>query len=311
MAIISSHPGPLARRRQLGAALRQYRLESGLSLAEVASKLLQSPSKISRLETAQRSISARDVRDLLDIYRVTDPAARNQLMKLVEESRESAWWAPYNLDPSYSKMIGLEGASATISIYQLGPIPGLLQTPEYASAMVSAWTDNPRIIKEAADVRIARQQHLNPTTALNFVIDESALYRSIGGREVLHDQIRKLIKSSANPRVNLQIFPFSAGAHQGLVGGFTILQFSDSKGGATPTGTLPDIVYHEGVIGSGTYLEQPDIVEGYLQAFRRMQEKSLSRHATTTFLQSLLRDAQSLNEASGDRTLTKRTTDAV
>jgi transcriptional regulator with XRE-family HTH domain len=290
VAIISSHPGPLARRRQLGAALRQYRLESGLGLAEVAGKLLQSPSKISRIETAQRSISARDVRDLLDIYRVTDPTVREQLMKLVEESRESAWWASYNLDPSYSKMIGLESASTTISIYQLGPIPGLLQTPEYAKAMVSAWTDNPRIIKEAADVRIARQQHVNPEAALNFVIDESVLYRSIGGRAVLHGQIKKLISVSGDPRVELQVFPFSAGAHQGLVGGFTILQFSDSKI-VTTAANLPDIVYHEGVIGSGTYLEQPDIVEGYLQAFRRLQEKSLAQHATITFLQSLLRDA--------------------
>ena len=88
---MSGNPGPLVRRRQLGAALRRHRVDAGLSLTEVAGALLLSASKISRIETAQRNISARDVRDLLDLYRVTDPEVRGELMKLVEESRERAW----------------------------------------------------------------------------------------------------------------------------------------------------------------------------------------------------------------------------
>ncbi|MFC4068899.1 helix-turn-helix domain-containing protein [Actinoplanes subglobosus] len=289
VAIIPGHPGPLVRRRQLGAALRRHRIDAGLSLAQVADELLLSPSKISRIETAQRSISARDVRDLMNLYRVTDPEARGELMKLVEESRETAWWARYNLGPGYERLIGLEGAAATICDYQLGTIPGLLQTPEYAAAVAGAWTDDPEIVRSAVEVRMARQENLSEHTMLKVVVDESAIRRSVGDRRIMRDQIRKLIDLNQRATLEFQVVPFSVGAHQGLITGFIVLQFSDSVS-AHPTARVSDIVYHEGVVGEGVYIEQFTEVQEYLQVFLGLQQVALGAQETTALLEGVLRD---------------------
>ena len=254
----------------------------------MARKLLLSPSKISRIETAQRNISARDVRDLLDLYRVTDPADRDELMRLVEESRQSAWWTQYDLDPSYQRLIGLEGAATTICDYQIGVVPGLLQTPEYGTAVMDAWFDDPQVVKKAVDVRLARQQSLGENTALKFVVDESVLRRPMGGRDTMRGQIRRLIELSTEPRIEFQVVPFEAGSHQGVVGGFIILQFSAATAG--PAAGMSDIVYHEGIV-AGSFLEQPDEVTAYLEAFRGLQSKALTGPATRSFLETLLRDS--------------------
>jgi transcriptional regulator with XRE-family HTH domain len=291
VAAISGHPGPMVRRRELGAALRRHRIEAGLSLREVADRLLLSQSKLSRLENAQRSISARDVRDLLNLYRVTDPEIRDRLMRLVEESRESPWWEQYDLDidPGYARLIGLEGAAATVHDYQIGAVPGLLQTPEYTAAVLSAWNDDPNFISNAVELRQARSQHLNPDVTLEFVVDESVLRRSVGGQEVMRNQLRKLISVSAETSVVFQMLPFSVGAHQGLVGGFIVLQFTDPISAGAPV-RMSDIVYHEGVVGAGTYLEQHDEVAGYIEAFHRLREQALTEHATIAFMEELLRE---------------------
>jgi transcriptional regulator with XRE-family HTH domain len=289
VAIIHGHPGPLVRRRQLGAALRRHRIDAGLSLAQVADQLLLSPSKISRIETAQRSISARDVRDLMNLYRVTDPEARGELMKLVEESRETAWWAQYDIGPGYERLIGLEGAAATICDYQLGTVPGLLQTPEYAQAVVGAWTDDPDVIRNSVEVRLARQQNLSEHTLLKIVVDESAIRRSVGDRRIMRDQIRRLIEMSGRAELEFRVVPFSAGAHKGLIAGFVILQFSQSVS-ADSTAGVADIVYHEDVVGEGAYIEQPAEVHEYLQVFLELQQIALDAQATISFLEDTLRD---------------------
>jgi transcriptional regulator with XRE-family HTH domain len=289
VAIIHGHPGPLVRRRQLGAALRRHRIDAGLSLAQVASELLLSASKISRIESAQRSISARDVRDLMNLYRVTDPETRDELMKLVEESREVAWWGQYNLGPAYERLIGLEGAAATICDYQIGTVPGLLQTPEYAAAVVGAWTDDPEVLRNAVDVRLARQQNLNDTTVLKIVIDESVLRRLVGGRQVMRDQIRKLLTMNDGSRLQLQVMPFPAGAHKGLITGFIVLRFSESMPAGSAVG-FSDIVYHEGVVGEGTYIEQAVEVQGYVQVFLGLQRMALDMRDTNALLEKVLRE---------------------
>ncbi|WP_436532147.1 helix-turn-helix domain-containing protein [Actinoplanes sp. HUAS TT8] len=290
VTIITGQPGPLVSRRQLGVALRQLRVESGLSLGEVAKRLLLSPSKISRIENAQRNISARDVRDLLDLYRVTDPAVRDELMRLVEESRESPWWAQFSLDQGYERLIGLEAAAETISDYQIGAVPGLLQTADYSAAVIGAWIADPEVIRTKVEVRMARQRLIGKSTKLKFVVDESAVRRSVGGRDVMRDQIRKLIEVSAGSHIEFQIIPFSAGAHQGLVGGFIVLQFPNSIS-AGPAASMSDIVYHEGVVGAGTYVEQFEEVKAYLDAFTELQGKALTPSASISFLETLLRES--------------------
>jgi transcriptional regulator with XRE-family HTH domain len=268
--------------------LRQHRLDVDLSVKDVANRLLCSPSKISRLESAQRNISARDVRDLMDIYRISDPDTRAYLMRLAEESRQAAWWAPYDLSPAYERLIGLEGSATSIYDYQMGAVPGLLQTPEYAAAIIGEWTDDPDAIRTAVEVRQARQEHITEDVSLEFVVDESVFRRSVGGPETMRSQIHKLIILSTESDANLQVVPFSAGAHQGMVTGFNILRFASSQG-LESAGGMPDVVYLEGVV-EPAYLEQVDEVDGYLNAFFGLQTKALTKSETLDFMREILRE---------------------
>ncbi|KUL21762.1 helix-turn-helix domain-containing protein [Actinoplanes awajinensis] len=285
MTVIPAHPAPLVSRRQLGAALRQHRADADLSLKEVADRLLCSPSKISRIESAQRNISARDVRDLMAIYRITDPDVQARLTRLAEQSREALWWAPYNLDPAYARLIGLEGSATAIYEYQLGVVPGLLQTLEYTASIVSAWTDDPDAVRQASEVRQKRQESIGRDTELAFVIDESVFHRSLG-ETTMHGQIRRLIELSESPRITFQVLPFSAGTHQGVVSGFEILRFADPAAADVVAG-MSDVVYLEGVVRP-SYLDQADEVEGYLRSFTSLQTKALDRQDTLSFLKARL-----------------------
>ncbi|MFI1993363.1 helix-turn-helix domain-containing protein [Actinoplanes sp. NPDC020271] len=278
----------MVRRRQLGSALRQYRIDADLSVKDVAGRLLCSPSKISRMESAQRNISARDVRDLIDIYRITDPDVRAHLMQLAEESRETAWWAPYNLGPAYERLIGLEGSATVIYDYQMGAVPGLLQIPEYTAAVVGEWNSDPDAVRKAVEVRQARQKFISENTKLEFVVDESVFRRSVGGPETMRAQIRKLVDLSEGSTIELQVVPFSSGAHQGMVTGFNILRFASSQPLDQAAG-MSDVVYLEGVV-EPAYLEQADEVDGYLTAFFGLQRKALTKQETISFMRAVLRD---------------------
>lgn len=125
---------PTLRRRELGARLRVLRLELGLTVDQVAERLLCSPSKVSRMETGQRGATLRDVRDLCHIYAVTDPAQVSHLMELVREGKQQAWWQSHELD-YFATYVGLEQAASSLTYYQSSIVPGLLQTVEYARAM--------------------------------------------------------------------------------------------------------------------------------------------------------------------------------
>ncbi|GAA2643935.1 transcriptional regulator [Paractinoplanes durhamensis] len=223
----------------------------------------------------------------MDLYKVRDPAVRRNLMKLAEESRQTAWWTEFNLPPAHERFIGLEGSAATILDYQIGALPGLLQTPEYAAAVIRAWSDDPDVIQNIVNVRITRQRFLGKETALKFVVDESALRRPIGSPEVMRDQIRKLI--AVGPQTDLQVLPFAVGAHQGLITGFNILQFAKSMPASSAV-DMSDVVYLEGLLDSALFLEDPDDVKSYIQTFTGLQEKALSKVETINFLEGILRD---------------------
>ena len=127
---------PTLRRRELGALLRSLRLERGLTVEQVAEQLLCSPSKVSRMETGHRGATLRDIRDLCDLYGVSDPAQRERMAKLAAEGKQQGWWQPYELE--FATYVGLEAAATSLSDFHSIIVPGLLQTPEYARAMHQA-----------------------------------------------------------------------------------------------------------------------------------------------------------------------------
>jgi transcriptional regulator with XRE-family HTH domain len=254
---------PTVRRRELGAVLRKLRADRGWTVEFVAQKLLCSASKISRMETGHRGASARDIRDLCDLYRV-DEGQRRHLMELASEGKQRAWWQPLGLP--YSTYVGLEDEAAAISDYGLGGMPGLLQTPDYARAILRAavprWV--PDIVEQRVNGRIARQQILTGPNPPRFraVIDESVLHRVVGGPAVMHDQLTRLLEISEFPNVSLGVIPFEAGALPSGNNKFIILSFAR---------TIADVVFVEGLTGD-LYLDDPHEVEVYNLTFRALSE---------------------------------------
>jgi transcriptional regulator with XRE-family HTH domain len=272
---------PTLRRRELGALLRALRSQKGLTVEQVAESLLCSPSKVSRMETGQGGATARDVRDLCNLYEVTDAAERDRMMTLAREGKGPARWQRYEL--AYATYAELEEGALAISAFQSSVIHGLLHTADYARAQHES--SMPRLDPDAINLQIeaklARQRILtqaNPPS-LAVVLDEAALRRLVGGRQVMAAQLAKILDISALPNVKVQILPFELGAHPALEANFTILQLPEDT---------PGVVFVEGMIGS-TYLDRPEDLKRYRNVFSKLQSMALSPQDTSDLVAKLLR----------------------
>lgn len=259
---------PTLRRRELGAFLRARRQELGLTVDQVAERLLCSPSKVSRMETGQRGATARDVRDLCELYGVLDAGERERLMNLAREGKEQGWWQSYDLD--FSTYVGLEAAATELKYYQTTIVPGLLQTADYARAMLEVTVPalSPERIEKLLEVKLTRQQILtqDPPLKVWALLDEAALHRVVGGPSVMARQLDKLTEITSTPYVTMQVIAFGAGAHAAMDSTFNILDFA---------GPVPSVVYVEGLVG-WIYLDRPQDIDRYQQVFALLREKALS-----------------------------------
>jgi transcriptional regulator with XRE-family HTH domain len=227
----------------------------GLTVDQVAVELLCSPSKVSRMETGQRGATLRDVRDLCELYGVTDEAEVARLMDLARGGKEQGWWQPYDLE--FSTYVGLEAEAVSTKYYQSTVIPGLLQTADYARAMhevVIPKLDQARI-SELVQVRLVRQQLLqrNPPLAVSAIFDEAALHRVVGGPKVMQAQLARLVELAELANVTIRVIPFAVGAHFAMDSTFRILEFVKP---------VPDVVYVEGLVGF-LYLDRAQDVARY------------------------------------------------
>jgi len=264
---------PTVRRRELGALLRAMRTEAGLTVEQVAEALLVSPSKVSRLETGHRGVSARDIRDLSELYGVTDPAMREHLDDLAKEGKRQAWWQPYDLP--YATYVGLEAEAVMISDFESGVVPGLLQTPDYARAVHEANMPrlSPAVIEQRIEVRRTRQSILtrdDEPPKLRAIADEAILHRVVGGPAVMAAQLDHVIQACELPNITVQVIPYDAGAHPALDSTFILLMF------APP---VPGVVYVDGLVGQ-VYLERPQDVQRYTEIFDRLLTFSLGEQAS-------------------------------
>lgn len=279
---MASHVNPTVRRRRLGQELRRLREVKGMTAEEVADRLLVSQSKISRLENGRRSISQRDVRDLCGVYEVEDRRVVESLMQMAKESRQQGWWHAFG-DIPYSVYIGLETDAASLRVYEAQMVPGLLQTRDYAEAVVSGALPEatPSDVETRVQVRMRRQQRLfEPAYPLRLwaVLDESALRRAVGGRETMREQLERLVELSRLPHVTVQVMPFSMGAHPGLNGQYAILEF--------PEATDSTVVYLEGVT-SDLYLEKPNDVQSYSVMYEHLRAQALNPDQTRDFVEGI------------------------
>lgn len=268
-AAVTEMDNPPVARRELGALLRTLRTDAGLTVDELAERLLCSTTKVSRMETGQRGVSARDIRDLCRVYGITDPDQYDRLTSLAEEGRAQSWWQPLNLP--HATYVGLEAAAISINDYEPGVVPGLLQTTGYARAIHEAGIPHlsPTEIDERIKERLNRQKILTGSSPplLHAVIDEAVLHRAVGGPAVMAAQLGLLIETgSALPNVTIQVLPFRAGAHPALDSTFIMLEM------AAP---VASVVYVEGLVGR-TYLDRPQDIDRYEQVFEWLCDISLT-----------------------------------
>ena len=263
----SPNSGPTVLRILLGAQLRRLREGKSISREDAGYEIRASGSKISRMELGRVSFKERDVADLLSMYGVTDAAERDALLGLARQANNPGWWHHYGdiLPPWFQSYLGLEAAASLIRTYEIQFVPGLLQTPEYARAVIllgHAGADADEIDRRV-ELRRQRQQILARTEPpqLWAVIDEAVLRRPIGGPEVMRAQIEALIEAAKKPNIRLQIIPFHAGGHAAAGGPFAILRFPEPE--------LPDVVYVE-QLTSAIYLEKRDDVDHYAIAMERV-----------------------------------------
>jgi transcriptional regulator with XRE-family HTH domain len=246
---------PTAVRRELGQRLRAMRTGADMTVAEAAERVGISTSKLTKIELAQLSATRDDVLKLLDTYGEAGPDQQALLLTMVREGNRKEWWeGRRTLHPKFGSYLGLESVATALQAYDTHLVHGLLQTPDYARAMLRA--ARPELLEHEIDqlvqFRLRRQQVLTrddpPPLTLWSVMDEAVLRRRVGGRETMHAQLQRLITTNQRPNVTLLVMPDELGAHPGLDGPMSILQFE--------TGTRP-VVYVEGQAGN-LYMEKDD-----------------------------------------------------
>ena len=282
-----SASGPTVLRVLLGTQLRKLREAKGVTREDAGWEIRASESKISRMELGRVGFKERDIADLLTLYGVVDVEERAALLALARQANTPGWWHRYGdiLPNWFQSYLGLEAAAALIRSYEVQFVPGLLQTRDYARAViVLGHADaSPKEIERRINLRIDRQQVLErpDPPRLWAVIDEAALRRPIGGLAVMRAQVEALIQATKLPNVRLQVVPFHAGGHAAAGGAFTILRFPDEE--------LPDVVYIE-QLTSALYLDKREDIDRYAVAMERLCVAAEPPTHTSDILDRTLRD---------------------
>jgi len=271
----------------LGAHLRRLREAQGVSRETAGWEIRASESKISRMELGRVGFKERDVADLLTLYGLTDDEERAALMDLAKNANTPGWWhRDGDILPNwFQSYLGLEAAAALIRTYEVQFVPGLLQTADYARAVIllghgSAPKEE---VERRVNLRMTRQQLLTrpDPPQLWVVIDEGALRRPLGGPEVMRAQISALIDATKLPNVRLQVIPFRAGGHAAAGGSFSILRFPDQD--------LPDVVYVE-QLTSALYLDKREDVDEYATAMELLCVQADPPARTPDILDRMLKE---------------------
>ena len=292
---------PPMRRRLLGAALRKYRENLGYGLDEAARILECDRSKISRIETGQRGIRAKELRELLTEYGVPD-GEQAALLAIAHRGRQHGWWQDYPdvLSDTGQDYVIMEAAASEILAYESHQVPDLLQTQGYARAVADAdpnWAGDEQRL-HAVEVKLARQRVVLAERGprLEFVITEGALRQVVGGPDVMRPQLAWLASLAAGaggagatgatgPGVSLQVLPFEAGAHAAAgCGSMAILRFADTPG----LGVIHLAALSGG--GAGVGLEAAEDVARYIRTFAQLRAAALTPAASARLLRDMTRD---------------------
>lgn len=275
---------PTVRQRELGMRLRNLRTSQGLTVEAVADKLLCSATKISRAETGARKPSLRDVRDLCALYNVS-PEEAAQLMELAREARQQGWWTQYD-DLKIPQLIGLEQDATAITCFAMFFVPALLQTEEYAAAIIKGIAPKiyPDILRQRVEARMRRQQLLEQPKPPRYraLVDEAALHRQVGGTATMDAQLGKILRLVQEQKATVQVIPYAVGAYASVDSNFTFLELDESP--------LPGVVFVEG-LESQLYLEKPSELARYAESIEYLRDSALTPRDSIKFIENL-RDEQ-------------------
>nr|WP_202455773.1 helix-turn-helix transcriptional regulator [Streptomyces sp. SID8367] len=250
----------------LGRRLRDMRLGAGASLEDAARALRVKTLTIRRLEKAEVALKPLYVEKLLETFGA-DRQETEEFVALAERANEPGWWHSYrDVVPSwFTAYVSLETDAKTLRTYEPQYVTGLLQTPEYAHAVLRGGLPNgtEEELERRVELRLRRQGLLDREDAptLWVVMEEAVLHRTVGDPDVMREQIERLLEMSELPHVSVDIVPFAAGAHIGACAPFTYFRFEEPE--------LPDIVYSE-LLSAAVYLDQREDVVAHLEAHSRM-----------------------------------------
>ncbi|MEU1802525.1 helix-turn-helix transcriptional regulator [Streptomyces sp. NPDC019937] len=287
MADARSGGAPTVLRVVLGKRLQDLREKSGLSFEQAGRALDVTHATIRRMEKAEVGLKLPYVEKLLRTYGVTDPEEVEAFLSLAREANKNGWWHRFRdvLPDWFNTFVSLEVEANLIRAYEPHYIPGLLQTEDYARAVLRAGMAHaPEAeIERNVALRMERQALLRrPDPPMLWVVmDETVLRRPIGGPETMRAQIGRLLEVADSPQIRLQVMPFDAGPHPAMYGPFHIFRF--------PIPELPDIAYTETLV-SGSYFDQRDDVSAFLEALDRMCAQAAPAQTTQAILSGIRKE---------------------
>jgi transcriptional regulator with XRE-family HTH domain len=279
--------GPTVPRMLVGIELHRYREAAGITPEQAAYEIRASRSKISRMENGLVRFKERDITDLLTLYGITDQQIHGRLVTLARQANTPGWWSKYGdiMADWFESYLGLETAASVIRTFELQFVHGLFQTEDYARAVTllghtSAPADE---IDRRVSLRLKRQDLLaspQPPQVWS-VLDEGALRRPVGGRQVMRAQLEHLAEVARLRHVTIQVVPFARGGHAAAGGSFTVLRFSEPE--------VPDVVYLEHLT-SALYLDKLEDVDHYLEVMNHLSTEALPPAQTVKFITELIQD---------------------
>jgi transcriptional regulator with XRE-family HTH domain len=277
--------GPTVRRRRLGSELRRLRESQSIKLEEVAERLGLAPSTLSRIETGKAPTRTAYLNSMLELYGVDDAGQRQVLLEMAREGHRKGWWALWDgvLPTGFGIYVGLEAEAASLRVYEAQVVHGLLQTEDYARAVMSTVRrrQTPDEIDKLVMLRMQRQDVLKRAGPLELwiILDEAVLRRMVGPSHIMREQLEHLYEASQWPNVTLQVLGFGSGLHPGMGGAFAIIEF--------PERFDTDVVYTEGVTGQAYIEERDGEVRARSEAFDLLRATALPPADSACLIRSI------------------------
>jgi len=279
--------GPTIRRRRLGTELRRLREGRSLKLEDVAGRLGVAPSTLSRIETGQAPTRTSYLTIMLELYGVADPAQRQPLIELAREGQRKGWWADADdlLPAGFGRYLGLEAEASGLRAFAAQVIHGLLQTGQYARAVIAAARSDlvAAQVERLVAVQLRRQEVLlgSEPIRLRIILDESSLIRLLGSPEIMNGQLEHLLEVGQRPAVRVQVLRLSSGPLPVLSSSFGILSFAEPGD--------PDVVSAEGIRGQALLAERAADVRAQSKVFDALSRAALGPAESADLIADLVR----------------------